>query len=103
MIDPELMSLAEEIAQLARPYSLGYHTRPIVSCAVAIRREALMLQLEDTYDNGTGVGATRLLDELMESVETLVKVAGNSPEGNLFRNVLLNLRNVSERLNEEPF
>lgn len=102
MIDPELMALAEEIAQLARPYSLGYHTRPIVSCAVAIRREALMLQLEDTYD-GTGLGATRLLDELIESVDALVKVAGNSPEGNLFRNVLLNLRNVSERLNEEPF
>lgn len=102
MIDPELMALAEEIAQLARPYSLGYHTRLIVSCAVAIRREALMLQLEDTYD-GTGLGATRLLDELIESVDALVKVAGNSPEGNLFRNVLLNLRNVSERLNEEPF
>lgn len=102
MIDPELMALAEEIAQLARPYSLGYHTRPIVSCAIAIRREALMLQLEDSYD-GTGLGATRLLDELIESVDALVKVAGNSPEGNLFRNVLLNLRNVSERLNEEPF
>ena len=102
MIDPELMALAEEIAQLARPYSLGYHNRPIVSCAIAIRREALMLQLEDTYD-GTGVGATRLLGELMESVDALVKVAGNSPEGNLFRNVLLNLQHVSERLNEEPF
>lgn len=102
MIDPELMAIAEEIAQLARPYSLGYHTRPIVSCAIAIRREALMLQLEDTYD-GTGLGATRLLDELMESVDALVKIAGNSPEGALFRNVLLNLKNVSERLNEEPF
>ena len=102
MIDPELMALAEEIAQLARPYSLGYHTRPIVSCAVAIRREALMLQLEDTYD-GTGVGATRLLDELIESVDAMVKVAGNAPEGVLFRNVLLNLQHVSERLNEEPF
>ena len=102
MIDPELMALSEEIAQLARPYSLGYHTRPIVSCAIAIRREALMLQLEDTYD-GNGLGAKRLLDELMESVEALVKIAGNSPEGALFRNVLLNLRNVSERLNEEPF
>lgn len=103
MIDPELMALAEEIAQLARPYSLGYHTRPIVSCAIAIRREALMLQLEDTYDNGTGVGATRLLDELMESVEVMVKITGNAPEGALFRNVLINLQKVSERLNEEPF
>lgn len=102
MIDPELMALAEEIAQLARPYSLGYHTRPIVSCAIAIRREALMLQLEDTYD-GTGLGATRLLDELMESVDAMVKIAGNAPEGALFRNVLLNLQHVSERLNEEPF
>lgn len=102
MIDPELMALAEEIAQLARPYSLGYYCQPIVSCAVAIRRQALMLQLEDTYD-GTGLGATRLLDELMESVEAMTKIAGNSPEGNLFRNVLLNLKNVSERLNEEPF
>lgn len=102
MIDPELMALAEEIAQLARPYSLGYHTRPIVSCAIAIRREALMLQLEDTYD-GNGLGAKRLLDNLMDSVDAMVKVAGNAPEGALFRNVLLNLRNVSERLNEEPF
>lgn len=102
MIDPELMALSEEIAQLARPYSLGYHTRPIVSCAIAIRREALMLQLEDTYD-GTGLGATRLLGELMESVELMTKIAGNAPEGALFRNVLINLQHVSERLNEEPF
>ena len=102
MIDPELMALAEEIAQLARPYSLGYHFQPIVSCAIAIRREALMLQLEDTYD-GNGLGAKRLLDNLMDSVDAMVKVAGNSPEGAMFRNVLLNLRNVSERLNEEPF
>jgi hypothetical protein len=103
-LNQELLSAAEEIAQLARPYATGVYGKAITSCANAVRRYALMLQLDATYPNETGLGQQRLTSEMKDALKALVKVCKpGSPEANLFASVLVRFERIVYVNDEAPF
>lgn len=84
MIKPELMTLAELTAQLMRPYA-AYNLKPeVVSSASAVRRYALLLQVEDTYSSFSPMSMEeRLAREMLESIRAFSNVANAASDDSL--------------------
>lgn len=83
MIKPELLTLAELTAQLMRPYA-SFNIKPeIVSGASAVRRYALLLQVEDTYTFSVMSMEERLAREMLESIKAFYSVADAASDDSL--------------------
>ena len=110
MIKPELMELAEKTAQLMRPYA-AYNLKPeVVSSASAVRRYALLLQVEDTYTFSVMSMEERLAREMLESIRAFRDVATAASDDSLavmLRELGDHLADICasypEQSNKEPF